>query len=465
MKWSALLVFLSALFIISCRKESFIESGDARIFITSDSLKYDTVFVTTGSTYRSFRIINENDQRLRLSSVRLAGGNASSFKMNVDGTPGAEFSNLEIEANDSLYVFVQVNVDPTADNLPFIIRDSISIEYNGNRRWVQLEAWGRNAHFLRDKLVSADETWNNDLPYVILGSLRIAANRTLSINQGCRIYMHADAPIIVDGSLQVNGAADTALRVYFQGDRLDAPFRDFPASWPGIFFQPGSKDNILQYAVIKNAYQAIGLTDPSPNLNPKLVLNECVIDNAYDAGIVALNSSIRARNCLVSNCGQNLLLVKGGQYDFEHCTIASIGNRYISHQNPVLVLSNYVVVNNNPVTADLAANFRNNIFWGANGLVDDEVVVARNGNGPFTVTFNNNLWKQQAIPQHITGSQNINNQDPRFDSVAVFDHFFDFRLKPGSPAIDKGLPGPVSVDLDGRPRPVGLPDLGCFERQ
>ena len=465
MKWSALLVVISVLFIISCRKESFIESGDARIFITSDSLKYDTVFVTTGSTYRSFRIINENDQRLRLSSIRLVGGNASAFKMNVDGTPGTEFSNLEIEANDSLYVFVQVNVDPTADNLPFIIRDSISIEYNGNRRWVQLEAWGRNAHFLRDKLVSTDETWNNDLPYVILGSLHIAPNRTLSINQGCRIYMHADAPIIVDGSLQVNGAADTALRVYFQGDRLDAPFRDFPASWPGIFFQPGSKDNILQYAVIKNAYQAIGLTDPSPNLNPKLVLNECVIDNAYDAGIIAINSSIRARNCLVSNCGQNLLLVKGGQYDFEHCTIASIGNRYISHQNPVLVLSNYVVVNNNPVTADLAANFRNNIFWGANGLVDDEVVVARNGNGPFTVTFNNNLWKQQTIPQHITGSQNINNQDPRFDSVAVFDHFFDFRLKPGSPALDKGLPGPVSIDLDGRMRPVGLPDLGCFERQ
>ena len=465
MKRSALLVLLSVVFVISCRKESFIESGDARIFITADSLKYDTVFVTTGSTYRSFRIINENDQRLRLSSVRLAGGNASSFKMNVDGTPGAEFSNLEIEPNDSLYVFVQVNVDPTADNLPFIIRDSISIEYNGNRRWVQLEAWGRNAHFLRDKLVSADETWNNDLPYVILGSLRIAANRTLTINQGCRIYMHADAPIIVDGSLQVNGVADTALRVYFQGDRLDAPFRDFPASWPGIFFQPGSKDNILQYAVIKNAYQAIGLTDPSPNLNPKLVLNECVIDNAYDAGIVALNSSIRARNCLVSNCGQNLLLVKGGQYDFEHCTIASIGNRYISHQSPVMVLSNYVVINNNPVTADLVANFRNNIFWGANGLVDDEVVVARNGNGPFTVTFNNNLWKQQTIPSNITGSQNINNQDPRFDSVAVFDHFFDFRLKPGSPAIDKGLPGPVSSDLDGRPRPVGLPDLGCFERQ
>ena len=163
MKWSALLVVISVLFIISCRKESFIESGDARIFITSDSLKYDTVFVTTGSTYRSFRIINENDQRLRLSSIRLVGGNASAFKMNVDGTPGTEFSNLEIEANDSLYVFVQVNVDPTADNLPFIIRDSISIEYNGNRRWVQLEAWGRNAHFLRDKLVSTDETWDNDL--------------------------------------------------------------------------------------------------------------------------------------------------------------------------------------------------------------------------------------------------------------------------------------------------------------
>lgn len=98
----------------------------------------------------------------------------------------------------------------------------------------------------------------------------INANQTLTINKGCRIYVHADAPIVVNGSLVVNGLKDTADRVYFRGDRLDEPYRDYPASWPGIFFQPGSKDNVFTYADIRNAYQAVALQDPSPNANPNL---------------------------------------------------------------------------------------------------------------------------------------------------------------------------------------------------
>ena len=149
------------------------------------------------------------------------------------------------------------------------LRDSIEISYNGNKRLVQLEAWGQNAHFFSNKVVAANETWNNDLPYVILGSLLINANQTLTINKGCRIYVHADAPIVVNGTIQVNGLKDTVDRVYFRGDRLDEPYKDYPASWPGYFSSATSKDNVFNYAVIKNAYQAIGITDPSPNANPK----------------------------------------------------------------------------------------------------------------------------------------------------------------------------------------------------
>jgi len=402
---------------------------------------------------------------LRLTSVKLMGGSSSVYKINVDGTPGTQFNNIDIEANDSVHVFVQVNVNPNANNLPFIIRDSIQVSYNGNNRLVQLEAWGQNAHFFRNKTVSANETWNNDLPYVILGSLLINANQTLTINKGCRIYIHADAPIIVNGSLLVNGLKDTIDRVYFRGDRLDDPYKDYPASWPGIFFQANSKDNVFNYAVIKNAYQAIGIEDPSPNANPKLTLNECVIDNAYDAGIISLNSSIRARNCLVSNCGKNILLAKGGDYQFTHCTIATYANSFIEHRDPVLFVSNYITVNNNPVTANLNALFRNCIFWGENGLVDNEVVVSKSGSGTFNVNFDYNLWKVQTTPANITSNQIINNQAPQFDSVNTNKNYYDFRLKAGSPAINKGVNTVITIDLDGKPRPVGLPDLGCFEKQ
>jgi hypothetical protein len=393
------------------------------------------------------------------------GGSTSVYKMNVDGTPGTQFTNLEIEPNDSLYVFAQVNVNPGTANLPFILRDSIEISFNGNKRFVQLEAWGQNAHFFRDKVVSVNETWNNDLPYVILGSLLINTNQTLTINKGCRIYVHADAPIVVNGTIQVNGLKDTAERVYFQGDRLDEPYKDYPASWPGIFFQPSSKDNVFTYAVIKNAYQAVATQEPSPNANPKIILNECVIDNAYDAGIISINSSVRASNCLVSNCGKNVFLAKGGDYQFTHCTVVTYANRYIEHRDPVLIVSNFITVNNNPVTANLNAVFRNCIFWGENGLVDNEVLVAKSGATTFNVNFDYNLWKVQTTPANIISNQIINNLPPQFDSVNTSHNYYNFRLKASSPAINKGITTSVSTDLDGKPRPVGLPDLGCFEKQ
>jgi len=178
MKFAGLLTISFVVLLLSCRKDSFITSPDAQVTISADTLKYDTVFVTAGSTYRTFKIINENNQKLLLSSLQLAGGTSSVFKMNVDGIAGTQFNNIEINANDSLYVFVQVNVNPNAANIPFVIRDSIRVSYNGKNRLVQLEAWGQNANFLRNKVVSANETWNNNLPYVILGSLTVYQSNT-----------------------------------------------------------------------------------------------------------------------------------------------------------------------------------------------------------------------------------------------------------------------------------------------
>ncbi len=456
------LFLLSAAFILpACRKNDFISSPDARLTLSVDSLKYDTVFTAVGSVTRSFKIINENNQKLRLSSVKLMGGTASAFKMNVDGLATAEATNIELEANDSIYVFVQVNVNPAAGNLPFIIRDSIQVSYNGNTRQVQLEAWGQNAHFYRGKEITASETWNNDLPYVILDYLYIAPGALLTVNKGCRVYVHANAPLIIDGSLQVNGLKDTADRVYFQGDRLDEPYRDYPAAWPGIYFRSTSRDNVLNYAVIRNAYQSVVVEDPSTNANPKLILNETVIDNSYDAGILSVNSSIRARNVLVSNCGRNMVVSKGGDYQFVHCTMASISNLFVQHKSPVLLISN----TDGTTPAPLAASFTNCLFWGEGGLVENEVVVNRAGATAFTVSFDHVLWKVQTAPSNVSTTGMLNGQPPAFDSIDAGRHYYDFRLKAGSPAINAGILTSVATDLDGNPRAVGLPDLGCFERQ
>ncbi len=451
----------SLLILFSCRKDSFITGPDAIVRVTVDTLKYDTVFTQTGSVTQSFKIVNENDKKLRLSSVKLMGGVSSSYSMNVDGTAAQEVTNVDIEANDSVYVFVKVNIDPTIDNLPFIIRDSIQIAYNGNKRLVQLEAWGQNAHFLRGEEIEVDEVWTNDLPYVILDYLLIAENARLTVEKGCRIYLHADAPIVVDGSLVVNGEKDSVDRVYFRGDRLDEPYRDFPAAWPGIYFTETSYDNVMSYAVIRNAYQSIGVIGPSVNANPKLVLNECIIDNSFDAGIIAANSSIDARNCLVSNCGKNIVLFRGGDYNFTHCTVASISNQFIPHRDPVLQVSNTDGLSSFP----LNASFRNCIFWGENGIVENEVVADKDDAAAFNVVFEHVLWKVQTQPPNVSivGNPPINNENPLFDSIDVSKNFYNFRLKDNSPAIDKGVITTVGIDLDGNPRPINLPDLGSYE--
>jgi len=460
-----LLAIIVSSFLIACKKESFTNNPDARIRLSADTIFFDTVFTTTGSVTQLVKIFNENDQKLRLSSVQLAGGNNSPFKINVDGTPGPVVNNLEIDANDSLYVFVSVFINPNVANLPFVVEDSIQMNFNGNSRWLQLQAWGQNANFMRSVKLTGTNTWSSALPYVIIGGLQIDTTASLTIQKGTKIYLHADAPFIVDGRLLVQGEAPDSSRIYFAGDRLDEPYKNFPAGWPGIIFRDKSHDNQLDYAVIRNAYQGIVATSPSINSNPKVKLNQCIIDNIYDAGIFGLQSSITANNCLVSNCGKNVILAQGGIYAFEHCTIASYTNNYIVHKDPVTLITNFIKQDNTYLTADLNANFRNCIFWGDGGSVDDEVVVSKQGNTVFSVNFTNSLWRVKNNPANTTFTNMINNTDPQFDSVDVQRKVYDFRLKGGSPAINKGLPTLLTVDLDGKARSVGVPDMGAYEKQ
>jgi hypothetical protein len=462
MKTTAAFLYLFAvtgLLLFSCKKDRFILSKDARLTITADTIKYDTVFTRAGSVTQSFKIVNENDQKLRLSSVKLMGGASSNYKINVDGLAVTEATNVEIAANDSIYVFVQVNVDPNTANLPFVLRDSIQVSYNGNDKLVQLEAWGQNAHFLRNYEVLANETWTNDLPYVILGYLYVDINQTLAIEKGCRIYVHADAPLIIDGTLKVNGEKDSLNRVYFQGDRMDKPYRDYPAAWPGIYFRETSRDNVFNYAVIKNAYQAIAAEAPAPGGGTKLQLNQCIIDNAYDAGIIALNSSIKATNTLISNCGKNINVGEGGNYEFLHCTVASVPTRFLDHKFPVVSMSDEGGV--------LNAVFRNSILWGEAEIVENEVDIKKGAGS--SVVFDHVLWRMKEVPAGITNTlpPALNNQSPQFDTLGVSNNYFDFRLNTrSSPAVDAGENTGLAIDLLGNPRPAGpKPDLGCYEKQ
>lgn len=390
------------------------------------------------------------------------GGAASNFKMNVDGSPGTQFNNIDIEGNDSIYVFVNVNVNPNAANQPFVIKDSIKIESNGNTKYKQLEAWGQNANYIRSTIFRGNITWTKDKPYVILGGMIVDTNAVLTIQPGAKIYLNADAPFIVDGTLIVNGTKTDS--VVFKGNRLDDPYKNYPGSWPGIYFRGSSINNQLTYTYVRNAYQGMVVEKPSNNSNPKLTLNNCVLDNIYDIGLFGISTNIVANNCLISNCGNNIALVYGGTYQFTHCTVVSISNSYVQHKNPVLTASNSIKQNSQIYTAPLNAVFTNSILWGSEGFVENEVMVQKDGSTAAAVSFSNVLFRSKTDPSFSTFSNVIRNTDPLFDSVDVVKQYYNFHLKTGSPAINKGIVTPVLIDFDGKAR-VGLPDLGCFEKQ
>lgn len=460
------LFFASGFFLLtnnSCKKDSFISSSDAILRISADSIKFDTVFTSVGSVTQSFKIVNENNQQIRLSTVKLMGGSASAFKININGVAATQLNNIEIAANDSIYIFVSVTVNPTAANLPFVISDSISVQFNNNQRWVQLQAYGQNAHFFSNSSILTNISWPNDLPYVILGSLHIAENASLTISPGVKIFAHADAPIIVDGTIVVNGTPGN--KVIFSGDRLDEPYKNFPASWPGIYFRSTSKNNQFQFAEIKNAYQAVVVLEPSPNANPKLTIQQCIIDNAYNAGLYCSNSSVMANNILLSNCSNNIYIELGGNYTFTHCTAATYSNNYMAHKTSVVSVANYTA--GNPAINNLQANFTNCIFWGENGFVDNEILVNKQGTVPFSVSFNNCLYKVLNDPANASFIASIKNIDPLFDSIDISNRYYDFHQNnnAAAPGINKGKAVALSIDLDGKTRNVGLPDMGCYEKQ
>jgi hypothetical protein len=460
-----LILSLVVISLSTCKKNSFITGSDASINFSTDTLYFDTVFTNSGSITESVKIINTNNQKLLLSDVKLMGGANSVFKINVDGANGPSASNVELDPQDSIYIFVSVYINPTTSNLPFILQDSIQVQFNNNTRYIQLQAYGQNAHFLSGKVLSGFVNWVNDLPYVILGGLAVDTNATLTIQNGCKIYCHADAPFIVNGTLIVQGEKYDSTRVYFQSDRLDAPYNNYPAGWPGIYFSGTSKDNVLEFVVINNAYQAVVALGPSTDANAKIVLNECVINNSYDAGILSVQSDVQARNCLVSNCGKNIELTYGGTYNFNYCTVASFSNDFIPHTNPVLSINNFSSDGSNS-TYNLTANFVNCIFWGDGSLANEVDISEQTSANEFNVNFSYCLWLEKNSPSNVkTG--NMLTMDPMFDSVNNQNMFYDFHLKNVSPALGIGtVNGAPPFDLDGNPRVVnGLTDLGCFQKQ
>lgn len=447
---------LSILLNTSCRKENFTDNPSAKLNFTADTVHFDTVFVSVGSATRNFKVINPNKQGVK-TTIYLAGGSASQFRINIDGRATTKFENYELAGLDSFFVFVEVTVDPKNLNQPFIVSDSIIFETNGNIQKVQLVAFGQDAHFFDGQYIG-DTTWTNDKPYVIYRSIAVLPGRTLQIMQGVTIYSHAGSGIIVAGTLNVQGNKDNP--VVFRGDRLEHAYDEEPGQWYGIRFLPKSQNNFIEHAIIKNGIVGIEVDSlPKPG-NINLKLSKTIISNMTVAGLVCYTAKIRAENLLIHSCGQYTFVGDlGGDYDFTNCTFDNTVSN-VSHRVPSLWLSNqdYKDVDGNVVAInDLHAAFRNCIIWGS---LDEEIKFQRVGSGNWDTLFSHNIIKYKDLKFNNTNL----NKNPLFINPSASKYALDTL----SPAKDFGMyfspPYLVTDDIEDQIRDSS-PDAGAYERK
>ena len=138
---------------------------------------FDTIFTSFGSTTEKFLIYKNNNRALRINRISLAKGTSSKFRLNVDGTVATDntFTDIEIGARDSMYVFVETTINTTTDNNPILIEDSVVFEFNGNRQQVLLEAFGQNMYLLKNEHIKNHTRFKNDKPYLVYGDLVVHA--------------------------------------------------------------------------------------------------------------------------------------------------------------------------------------------------------------------------------------------------------------------------------------------------
>jgi len=464
--------------IFSCKKDKLLTDTSARLRFSADTLFFDTTFTTIGSTSRNFLVRNPYNQPLNISNIHLAGGANSPYRVNVNGSVlvAGGLQNVQIAAKDSMYVFVKVTINPLNTN-PMVVLDSILFDVNGHNQHVILEAIGQDVYLhkptsyilLSDgssvpySIAKCGDIWKNDKPHLIFNYLVVDSGCTLTMQPGTRVYLHSGGVLWVykDGTLIVGGTHGQP--VTFAGDRQELDYAGVPGQWGNIWLSPLSKNNVIDWAVIKNASVGL-LVDTINNVAsgvPTLRLTNTLIENMSVAGIYGRGAHIVAENVAISNCGQfSAALTIGGSYSFRQCSFADYYS--VSTRNtPQILLQNYYT----DITGTVqhrnldSAHFYNCIVDGD----QTEELKADSNMAPgfhFRFLFDHCLLKTDntnAVVQHFIA--NITG-DPAF--VSYMDN--NLNLQPGSPAIGLGAPlsPPIPFDLNGH-AVNNPPDAGAYQ--
>ena len=418
--FNAFIITLFLIFLNSCRKDFDTIKSTGDLSFSKDTIFLDTVFSNIGSSTRNFRVYNKSNNAITIPTIALARGEGSFYRLNVDGISGKSFENIDILANDSIFIFVEATIDFSKVTNP-IYTDSIVFDADNNFQDVDLVTLVQDAHFLfpsRDAqgitetivlgqdemgeditvngfLLEGNTIWQDDKPYVIYGYVGVPSNRILVIDAGTKVHFHKDSGIIVqeDATLKVNGQLGN--EVIFEGDRLEPDFAEVAGQWGTIWLREGSKNHEINYAIIKNSVIGI-LVDDRNGTARTLNINNTQIYNSTNFGILGRNANIEGENLVIANAGQSALACTiGGIYDFKHATFANYW-RNSFRQFPSVLINNFSstfdMAGNEVITpVDLvAANFTNCIIAGSQNI---EFFLDKVDNATFNFNIKNSLLR------------------------------------------------------------------------
>ena len=475
--YKTILALLFLAYIAGCKPEKFTTNSSDKLNFSTDTIVFDTILSqlyvgTPKSVNRQFVVRNRHDKKIK-TTIYLAGGDNSQFRLNVDGDPGTRFEEIEIRPHDSVFVFVEAYANPNHDPAgnALIIHDSIVFLTNGNLQNVQLVAWGQDAVYYMTDSIMIDMIWaDKTKPYVVYDFFKIKPGATLTIKEGVKVYFAPYSYIWTQGTLKVEGTATEP--VTFEGDRTSDKYSDkfsvlkyfnIPGQWFGLLFDWPTKGNTIKHARIKNATYGVFIDSSSVDGFPVVNIFNTSIQNMSAHALIGNRSKVYIENSVLANCGSACLYTfKGGDYDLRHVAISGYCD-FGGGNDPALAVTNRLrdgfgrIIETYP---GLKFKIQNSIVYGD---LKDEIWFDIDGAVlPEPMTILGSVLKSSNTSLGLTGTKNILNKDPKFKDFKKY----NFDLDTLSPARDIGfiLSPPIPKDYRDKLRD-SKPDAGAFERK
>lgn len=440
-----LFFFLLSVSILSCDKEDdFSSDPHVKFTFSTDTLSFDTLFTGLGSTTKQLKIYNPLSKAVKISSISL-NKSETPYRINVNGLQSNLVQDIELRANDSLYVFVEVSLIAKNEDASRLLEDQIVIEANNNVQRVTLETFAQDVYEI-SKDISEETIWTAKRPYLIHESIWLNEGIGLNIEKGAKIYFKKDAGLHIKGNLSVKGTYEQP--IYFCSTRLEEMYEDAPGQWDGIYFYGESTSSLLEHFVLENGVNGLsfdGIASPNP-----VVLEYAIIRNFSQKGILAKNTNIIAHDLLITNCGQECIRMEGDAV-FEIYQSTFYNSWFYSPRtDPIISYQG---------TEEGNLKISNSIVWGGR---NNEFIAEPTSE----LTIKNTLLKLGSASQleYASVFENcIFNENPLFIDLDEF----DFRLQAESKAINKGnneLNKDNWLDLNANRRDLDIaPDLGAYE--